>query len=70
MGNFVSSADSPKMSVDPSAKSFIESEISAHQVTIFSKTYCGKCAKTRVFSGLDARLSLPIFICALLDLIR
>jgi hypothetical protein len=44
MGNLLSSAgNNPNMSVDPSAKSFIESEIGSHQVTIFSKTYCGTC---------------------------
>jgi hypothetical protein len=54
MGNYSSSTRSSSVSSNSTSmseeKDFVNSEISAHEVVIFSKTYCGKfgaCCRVR-----------------------
>jgi len=45
----------------PTARSFIESEIAAHQVVIWSKSWCGYCRRTiNLFEGLRNDPTTPV----------
>eukprot|EP00522_Entomoneis_paludosa_P008333 CAMPEP_0172457032 /NCGR_PEP_ID=MMETSP1065-20121228/19522_1 /TAXON_ID=265537 /ORGANISM="Amphiprora paludosa, Strain CCMP125" /LENGTH=119 /DNA_ID=CAMNT_0013210479 /DNA_START=17 /DNA_END=376 /DNA_ORIENTATION=+ len=51
MGN---SSSSSTPAASSAATTFIDSKVAAHQVVVFSKTYCGYCARTKsLFSGLE-----------------